>query len=187
MTLLANITAIVLAAAAQTWEPPPVVDYEAWAVENIVFSKRESSLPGSYNPDHFPFFSEILKALSPEDPCRVVTFKKSAQLGGTVLANIFTLGTQAMDPCDFMYTHPTEDNAARWSKIKLKPMLRSTASVARLFPSRPRDGGDSVLFKERIDGRGSLPRANRHRGECRRRADRQPRPEHCRPGRLCRL
>lgn len=156
MTLLANITAIVLAAAAQAWEPPPVVDYEEWAVENIVFSKRESTLPGSYNPSLFPFYSEPLKALSPEDPCRVVTLKKSAQLGGTVLANIFTLGTQAMDPCDFMYVHPTEDNAARWSKIKLKPMLRSTASVARLFPVRPRDGGDSVLFKERVDGRGSL-------------------------------
>lgn len=155
-TLLANITAVCLAAAAQTWEPPPEVDYESWAVENVVFSKRESALPGPYNPQLFPFFSEILKAFSPEDPCRLVTLKKSAQIGGTVLANVFTLGTQAMDPCDFMYIHPTEDNAGRWSRLKLKPMLKSTPAVARLFPSRPRDGGDALLFKERVDGRGSI-------------------------------
>ena len=29
----------------------------------------------------------ILLALSPDDPCRIVSLAKSAQLGGTVLAN----------------------------------------------------------------------------------------------------
>jgi len=156
MTYLANPAAILRNAAALAIAPPEDVDYLAWATGHIAFSKRESDYPGPYNPELFPFFTEILKAFGPDDPCRIVTLMKSAQLGGTVLANIFSLGTQAMDPCDLMYIHPTEDNAARWSKLKLKPMLRSTPSVARLFPERSRDGGDSVLFKERADGRGSI-------------------------------
>jgi phage terminase large subunit GpA-like protein len=156
MTVLANVAALMLRAAAAAIEPPAEVNFEKWAVENIVFSKRESALPGPYNPDLFPFFSEILKAFGPDDPCRTITLKKSAQIGGTVLANVFTLGSQAMDPCDFMYIHPTDDNAVRWSKLKLKPMLKATPSVARLFPERSRDGGDSILFKERVDGRGSI-------------------------------
>jgi phage terminase large subunit GpA-like protein len=154
MTYLANPAAIMMNAAALAIRPPEDVDYEAWATANIVF--RGGPLPGHYNPEMFPFYSEILEALGPDDPCRIVTLKKSAQVGGTELANIFTLGTQAMDPGDFMYIHPTDDNAVRWSKLKLKPMLKGTAAVARYFPERSRDGGDSILFKERIDGRGSI-------------------------------
>ncbi|MBG1232982.1 phage terminase large subunit family protein [Aestuariivirga litoralis] len=153
---LSNARYVALMAAARVVKPAEAVDYAAWAPANIVFSKRESAFPGPYNPDLFPFFTEILKAFGPDDPCRVITLHKSAQLGGTVLANVFTLGTQAMDPCDFLYVHPTDDNAVRWSKLKLKPMLRSTPSVARLFPERSRDGGDSILFKERADGQGSI-------------------------------
>jgi len=156
MTFLANPAQILRLALAEVVAPPPPIDFERWAIANISFSKRESAYPGPYNPELFPFFSEPLKALGPDDPCRIVTMKKSAQIGGTVLANIFTLGSQGMDPCDLMYIHPTDDNATRWSKMKLKPMLRSTAALARVFPERSRDGGDSILFKERADGRGSI-------------------------------
>lgn len=141
---------------AEVLTPPPPVDYQRWAEDNIVFSPRESQFPGPYNRDRFAFFAAILGALSPDDPCRIVTFAKSAQLGGTVLANVFVLGSQAMDPCDLLYVHPTEPNAIRWSKLKLKPMLRGTTALRGVFPERSRDGGDSILFKERVDGRGSI-------------------------------
>lgn len=143
-------------AMAEAWEPPPEVDYLKWAINNIVFSERESPAKGPYNPERFPLNSEILKALGPDDPCRIVTFAKSAQLGGTVLANIFTLGSMDMDPGDFLYVHPTDENARRWSKMKLTPMLKGSTAIARLFPTKSRDGGDSVLYKERIDGRGAI-------------------------------
>lgn len=144
-------------AMAEVLEPPPPVDYLGWAETNIVFSERESPMPGPYNRQSFPFFDEILKALSPDDPCRIVTLSKSAQIGGTVLANIFTLGTLDMEPGDFLYVHPTEDNGRRWSKMKLTPMLRNTTSLARLFPAgKSRDGSDSVMYKERADGRGAI-------------------------------
>lgn len=141
---------------AEIWSPPPEVDYLTWAEDNIVFSERESPFPGRYNREKFPYFDEILRALSPADPCRVVTIMKSAQLGGTVVANIFTLGSIEMDPGDILYVHPTENNAQRWSKMKLAPMLRSTTSLAKLFPQKNRDGLDSVLYKERLDGRGAI-------------------------------
>ncbi|PLU11611.1 hypothetical protein BMJ31_29865, partial [Sinorhizobium medicae] len=95
-------------------EPPPAVDYLDWAKRNIVFSERITDHPGPYNEDLVPFFSEILRALSPEDPCNIVSLAKSAQIGGTICANIFTLGSLDMAPGDFLYVHPTEENAARW-------------------------------------------------------------------------
>lgn len=137
-------------------DPPPPVDYLTWAEENIVFSSRESPLPGPYNRERFSYFDEILRALSPDDPCRVVTLSKSAQLGGTVLANIFTGGSMEMDPGDFLYVHPTDENARRWSKMKLSPMLKGTTALRKIFPMKARDGQDSVFYKERRDGRGAI-------------------------------
>jgi phage terminase large subunit GpA-like protein len=154
--LLASAPRLAEGVLAEVLTPPPPVDYLAWAKTNISFTKRESPFPGPYNPDLFPYFSEILAALGPDDPCRLVTLSKSAQLGGTVIANIFTLGSIDMDPGDVLYIHPTEDNARRWSKMKLAPMLRSTTALQRIFTAKARDGADSVLYKERNDGRGAL-------------------------------
>ncbi len=154
--LLANPERLAWEALAAALAPSPPVDYLAWAVDNIAFTRRESSEPGPYNPRRFSYFTEILRALSPSDPCRIVTLKKSAQLGGTVLANIFTLGSMHMDPGDLMYVHPTENNAVRWSKMKLRPMLRATTALKGAFPERSRDGGDSTLYKERADGLGAI-------------------------------
>lgn len=155
-TYLANPALHAVDIVARVIEPPPAIDFLDWAKSNIVFSKRESAFPGPYNPDLFPFFSEILKAFSPDDPCRIVTFCKSAQLGGTVLANIFTLGSLDMDPGDFLYVHPTEENARRWSKMKLAPMMKNTSAIARAFSAKARDAGDSITYKERADGRGAI-------------------------------
>jgi phage terminase large subunit GpA-like protein len=80
----------------------------------------------------------------------------SAQIGKTVVGNIFLGGSIDMDPCDVLVTHPTDDNARRWSKLKLSPMLKGTTALRAIFPQKPRDGLDSVLYKERIDGAAAI-------------------------------
>lgn len=153
---IANAERVVALAAAQALEPPPPIDYLTWAEDNIVFSARESPFPGPYDRRTFSYFDEVLRALSPDDPCRIITLLCSAQIGKTVIGNIFVGGSQAMDPGDLLVVHPTEDNARRWSRLKLKPMLRGTTALADLFPEKSRDGSDSILFKERADGLGSI-------------------------------
>src|SRR4051812_32481610 len=103
---ITNAERMVMEAMALALEPPPPVDYVGWAEANIVFSKRESEFAGPYNRQLFPYFDEILRALSPDDPCRTVTVMGSAQVGKTVIANIFVGGSMAMDPGDFLFTHP---------------------------------------------------------------------------------
>ncbi len=153
---LANPRRIVLGASANVIAPPPPIDFEQWATQNISFTDRESQFRGPFNPDLFPFFSEIYRALGPDDPCRTVTLAKSAQVGGTILATVFTLGSLDLDPCDMLYVHPTEDNARRWSKLKLATMLKASDRLREVFPEKSRDSTDSVLYKERADGRGSI-------------------------------
>ncbi|HLH95026.1 MAG TPA: terminase gpA endonuclease subunit [Xanthobacteraceae bacterium] len=152
--MLANVERLATEAAAVALEPPPPIDYLAWAERNVVIT--EGSFPGPYNRKLFPYFDEILRALSPDDPCRYVTVQGSAQIGKTTLANIFTCGSITMAKGNFLYAHPTEDNARRWSKMKLAPLMRSTAVVRELFPQKSRDVADSVMYKERRDGLATL-------------------------------
>lgn len=154
--LLSNPQRMAKEVMAEATEPPPPVDFLLWAQANIKFGS-ESPIPGPYNRELFPFFDRILEVLSPEHPARTVVLMKSAQIGGTVLAQIFTGGSLDLDPSLFLYTHPTTDNATRWVKTKWRAMLRQTSALLRLFPtSTSRDGGNSMLYQERVDGRGAL-------------------------------
>lgn len=156
---LANPVAVAWRVIARVAPPPPPINYIRWAVENVRFKKGQTDdrFIGPYNPEQFPFYNRILEVLNPEHPAKVVVLKKSAQIGGTVLANIFVAASLDLDPTPILYVHPTESNAVRWVKQKWRAMLREMPRVQALFPtSTSRDGGNSILYQERIDGLGSL-------------------------------
>lgn len=152
---LVNPDKVALLTFAKVITPPPPVDLNAWAVENVVFGS-DSPYPGSYDPKLFPWNGPILIALGPDDPCFIVVYMKSIQVGGTALAQIFIGGKQDLDPGPAMFTHPTESNGRRFVRTKLRPFLRNSKSLKRLFPEKTRDAGASLDFQERIDGRGSI-------------------------------
>ncbi|TWB15606.1 phage terminase large subunit family protein [Nitrospirillum bahiense] len=138
--------------------PPPKPDHLQWAIDNVEFG-TESPFQGAFDPSRFPLFRHILAPLNPDDPARVVVVMKSAQLGGTVLAQIFTGSMLDQAPCSFLYVHPTIDNAKKWAKTKWRPFLkhkRMERFAKLLVAERSKDGHNSTLFQERVDGRGNL-------------------------------
>ena len=138
--LLSNPERIAIETVAAALEPPPALDLLDWAERNIVFD--DGPFPGPYSRALFPFFDEVLRALGPDNPCRIVSMSASAQVGKTALATIFALGSMTASRGSFMVVHPTQDNAIRWSKMKLAPMIRSTRDRARDFPAaRQRSAG----------------------------------------------
>jgi len=148
--LTCNADRIMWEAIAGALEPPPTIDLLAFAEEHITF--EEGPFPGPYSRHLFPFADEILRALSPDDCCRFVTLMTSAQCSKPTIAQIFCLGSISMGRGSFLYAHPTESNAIRFSKMKLSPMMRSTRIVSELFPTRTNDAQASVLYRERRDG-----------------------------------
>lgn len=151
---LANPRKLALGVFAAVMKPPPPIDFNAWAVENVVFGP-ESPFPGPYDPERFPHFARPLACLSPEEPCTVVVVKGSAQWGKTTVAQIFAAASLDLDPGPFLYVHPTEPNAVRWSKQKWKPFAKQSLP-GLLKTGTSRDGGSSILYQERKDGRGFL-------------------------------
>ena len=145
---LLNPERVVRLAIAEAVRPPPKVDLLAWAEENIVFEPG-SAMPGPYDRRSFVYFDEPLRALGPDDPCRVVTLMGSAQLGKTVLGNVFALGFGTAGRGTVMIIHPSIEGAARWSRMKLSPMMRSIPSVAAAFLQRARDAAKLDLVQRK--------------------------------------
>jgi phage terminase large subunit GpA-like protein len=159
VTLLSNPERLLREAVAAALKPPPVVDLLGWTA-NVVFGPGEAR-PGPYDRKAFVYFDEILRALGPDDPARIVTVAASAQIGKTVLGNIFVLGSATMGRGTVMIVHPTIENAARWSRMKLAPMMRAIPSVAAVFPARARRGR-----RDSVQGTPRRPREPAHiRGE----------------------
>ena len=152
---MAALEALIHEAKAAAWAPPPAVDYLAFAERHIAFGPGEPR-PGPYDRPAFCYFDEILKALGPDDPARIITLVGSAQIGKTILGNIFALGSAVLARGTVMIVHPGLEGASRWSRMKLSPMMRSTPIVAAAFTQRSRDSADAVLFKERADGMSSI-------------------------------
>jgi phage terminase large subunit GpA-like protein len=150
--MLRNAEHLIHEAMARAIAPPPVLDLNQWACENVVFGS-ESGRPGPYDPHRFPWNAGILEALGPTDPTRIVVLKGSAQFGKSVLAQVFCVGSVAVAGGYFLYTHPQEDNAKRWAKTKLRPMLRQSSVLTGIF-GRVED--NSLSFVERRDGLGAI-------------------------------
>jgi phage terminase large subunit GpA-like protein len=155
MTLVANLERLGHQALAAALKPPDPIDYLRFAEDNIAFGPGEPR-PGGYDRRAFRYFDSILEALGPNDPARIITLCASAQIGKTILGNVFALGSVVMGRGTVLIVHPGLEGASRWSKMKLSPMMRSTPAVSALFPQRPRDAADSVLYKARMDGFGDL-------------------------------
>lgn len=155
-TLLANPARLVAETFARVLTPPPAVDLNQWAERHVVFG-AESPYPGPYDPARLPFFRRPLECLGPDDSARVVTLMGSAQVGKSLVAEIFLAAALDQDPGPFLYVHPTEDNAVRWARTKWRVRIRQTPRLREIFDlKQSKEGGNSTLYQERRDGLGFL-------------------------------
>lgn len=142
--------------AAAVFEPPPEFDINVWAEQHLVLG-NESPFPGRYDGSRFPFFRRPLEALGPDDPARTVSLLGSAQIGKTFVALIYIAASLDLDPGGILYVHPTEPNAIRFARTKWRPLIRETPRLAEILDTRQsKEGGNSTLYQERRDGRGSI-------------------------------
>ena len=153
---LADPAATVTAAFARALTPPPPIDHARWATDHVAFAE-DSQFPGPYDPDRFPYAAEILAAMAPDHPAEQVAVRKSAQIGGTILAQIVIGSTLHEAPAPILMVHPTDANARAYAKQKWRPFVRRTTALTRILGGiRQREADQSILYYEREDGRGWL-------------------------------
>jgi phage terminase large subunit GpA-like protein len=147
---------LVADAIAAALRPAPPVDLCAWTERNIIFDANEP-FPGPYDLNRFPFFRRPLEVLSPEHPAREVSFRKSAQIGGTILGDAFLLGWLDLCPSILMCVQPTLPQGRTWVNNKIKPHVRKSPGLQAILSfDNPRDGKATELLFERLDARGTV-------------------------------
>lgn len=141
-------------------KPPPKLTISQWADAHRKLSPESSAEPGQWQTSRAPYLQGIMDAVSDPRYQRVV-FMKSAQTGGTEVANNAVGYFIHQDPAPMLLVQPTLDMAKAWSKDRLAPMLRDTPALHGLVKEkRAKDSENTVLHKTFPGGHITMAGAN---------------------------
>lgn len=161
-----DAAAIVAAQLAAALRPAEVITVARWAATAPRVVPDTSPQPGDWDPSWAPHLDEIMECLSPSDPCRQVTFKKSAQVGGSECGvNLFGF-TVDQAPAPMLIVLPTTDEVKKYEAIKLQPTIDATPRLkAKVREQKSRDKkGSKTAFKKFPGGFCQLAGANASSG-----------------------
>ncbi|HEX8693419.1 MAG TPA: terminase gpA endonuclease subunit [Longimicrobium sp.] len=132
----------------EAFRPKPRFSATEWAEKNRKLSVLNSSEPGRYRMRRTPYFREVLDAVSDPTVQRVVVMK-SARVGYTqgVLENAIGYHID-QDPCSVLMVQPTLEDAEKWSKENLAPLIDETPAVrAKIGETKWKDPDQTILSK----------------------------------------
>ena len=135
---------------ARAVEPPERMSVAEWAARRRKISADSTSpYPGDWAHERTPHLVEVMEALSPQHPATDVYVRKSAQTGFTEAAlNVVGHGIEAR-PTKMLYLLPTRDEAQKFNRLKLEPMISATPSLRRRVVTERESGkgGSTATFK----------------------------------------
>ena len=146
--------ALFLSTFAAHLKPPPEVDVGEWAARyRYVAAESGSPYPGEWRRELVPYLPEIETCLSFHHPARVVTFKKSAQVGGSEVGVNMLGSTAHQAPAPVLIVLPTWDEAKKYNKVKLQPTINATPVLRRAISEiKSRDEESSTALKKQFRG-----------------------------------
>jgi phage terminase large subunit GpA-like protein len=140
---------ICMAAYRDRWRPEPHLSVSEWADHYRVLGNRAGRSALRWRTDVVPYTREIMDALSPRSPWRRVVLMKGSQLAGTESGNNWLGYIMHQSPGAILVLRPTVDEARRFSRQRLDPMIATTPALKALVREpRSHEGGNSVLIKE---------------------------------------
>jgi phage terminase large subunit GpA-like protein len=131
------------------WKPEPQILVSEWADRHRILGNRGGNAEIKWHTATTPYLREIMDALGPRSPVREVVFMKGSQLGGTEAGNNWLGFIMHQCPGPVLVLRPTVEEARRFSRQRLDPMINTTPVLRELVrESRSREGGNSLLIKE---------------------------------------
>jgi phage terminase large subunit GpA-like protein len=151
---LPDARVVVARALAAALRPRARLTVSAWAEKapRIVAAESGSPFPGEWRNDRMPHLVEIMDCLSLSHPCRSVTFRKSAQVGGSEGGLNLIGAIMDHEPAPILVVLPSLDEAKKYVKGKLDPMIEATPRLKRVVKekkSRDEDGSTTAFKKFR--------------------------------------
>lgn len=120
-----------------------------WADNHRRLSGKAASEPGPWRTSRTPYLKEIMDCLSPISGIERVVFMKGSQIGGTECGNNWVGFVIHHAPGPMLAVLPTVEMAKRNSKQRIDPLIEESPALReKVFPSRSRDSGNTILAKE---------------------------------------
>lgn len=134
------------------WLPPKKITVSEWADQYRKLSRESSAEPGQWRTRRAPYQREMMDAVT-DSSCEKVIYKTSAQIGKTeILLNVLGYFID-QDPGPSLFGLPTTSLAASFSKDRLAPMIRDSATLRdKVRDPKTRDSGNTVYHKKFTGG-----------------------------------
>lgn len=130
-----------------SYRPPEDLTVSEWAEQYRVLSRESSAESGPWNNDRTPYLVDVMDAFT-DSRVRRITFVSSAQCGKSecILNMIGYIIDQ--DPGSTMYIQPNIDDAKKFSKLRIAPMIRDSVRLRRKVSDvKGRDSSNTTLQK----------------------------------------
>lgn len=130
------------------YAPPEDLSVPEWAEKYRVLSRENSAEAGPWRNRRTPYLVEPMRAFT--DPAvRHITVVASSQVGKSELELNIIGYIIDQDPGSILYVQPTLDDAKKFSRQRVSPMIRDTPPLRRKVADvKSRDGGNTILQKQ---------------------------------------
>lgn len=119
-----------------------------WADRYLILSPESSAEPGRYRSNRTPYIVEVMNSFT--DPrVRNIVFVAASQVGKSVMEMAAIGYIIDQDPGSILYIHPTVDDAKKFSRLRIAPMIRDTPRLKRKVKEvkQGRNNASTVLQK----------------------------------------
>lgn len=120
-----------------------------WADAYRMLPSKGAAAPGRYRSSRTPYMRAPMDDLSATSPVEEIILMAAAQTGKSESGNNWVGYVVDNAPGPMLLVQPTVDNAKRYSKQRITPMIMETPSLAaKIVSNTSRDSGNTMLEKE---------------------------------------
>ena len=129
------------------YKPPADLTVSQWAEAHRVLSRENSAEAGPWRNARTPYLVDIMDAFT--DPkVRKISVVASSQVGKSELELNIIGYIIDQDPGSILYIQPTVDDAKKFSRLRIAPMIRDSATLrGKVADVKSRDSGNTMLQK----------------------------------------
>ena len=129
------------------YTPPADLTVSEWAEKYRVLSRENSAEAGPWRNARTPYLVEVMDAFT--DPrVRKISLVASSQVGKSELELNIIGYIISQDPGSILYIQPTLDDAKKFSRLRIAPMIRDSDALRRKVADiKSRDSGNTMLQK----------------------------------------
>lgn len=131
----------------ENYRPPADLTVSEWAEEHRVLSRESSAEAGPWRNERTPYMVEIMDAFT--DPqVEEITVVASSQVGKSECELNMIGYIIDQDPGSTLYIQPTLDDAKKFSRIRIAPMVRDSKTLKKKVADiKSRDSSNTMLQK----------------------------------------